>query len=124
MRSERQEITHRGRRWATLTTEWWNRLGAFCLLLAATAIASPAQSDPLPVTFTTLLNFDVTNGVNPVAPNNLVQGRDGNLYGVANSGGTGAYLRVRSEPVWHSFQNHPHRLADDALQLLFGNGLY
>jgi uncharacterized repeat protein (TIGR03803 family) len=52
---------------------------------------SSAQSEQDPnrtVTFTTLLNFPVTNGGNPQG--NLVQGFDGNLYGAAYSGGTGA----------------------------------
>jgi uncharacterized repeat protein (TIGR03803 family) len=54
------------------------------LFLAATAIPSSAQ------TFTTLLDFDGTNGESPSA---LVQGFDGKLYGTtfeggANSGGT------------------------------------
>ena len=42
----------------------------FC---AATAVAAPGQ------TFTTLVDFDYSNGVGPHAP--LIQGIDGNLYG-------------------------------------------
>ena len=52
----------------------WKRIAYVCVFCAAVAIASPAQ------TFTTLVNFDGTNGSEPVfGP--LVQGLDGNLYG-------------------------------------------
>jgi uncharacterized repeat protein (TIGR03803 family) len=53
-----------------------------CIVLvfcAATAIAAPAP------TFTTLVNFDGTNGAFPLT--SLVQGADGNFYGTANQGG-------------------------------------
>jgi uncharacterized repeat protein (TIGR03803 family) len=49
------------------------------VFLAATAIASPAQ------TLRTLLSFDGINGVEPLM--RLVQGADGNLYGTTESGG-------------------------------------
>jgi uncharacterized repeat protein (TIGR03803 family) len=49
---------------------------AFCV---AAAIASPAQ------TYTTLANFDLTNGANPVS--GVVQGFSGNFYGTAQVGG-------------------------------------
>ncbi|HZZ14485.1 MAG TPA: choice-of-anchor tandem repeat GloVer-containing protein [Candidatus Sulfotelmatobacter sp.] len=52
-------------------------LSVFC---GATAVASPAQ------TFTTLLNFDMTNGAYPFHTS-LVQGLDGKIYGTASSGG-------------------------------------
>ncbi len=55
----------------------------FCL---ATAIASPAQ------TFTTLINFDGTNGEGPVS--SLVQGFNGNLYGTTYEGGANDYGTV------------------------------
>lgn len=55
------------------------RICAVLLLLAATAIASPAQ------TFTTLASFDVSNGANPAFPS-LVQGFDGDLYGTTPTG--------------------------------------
>jgi uncharacterized repeat protein (TIGR03803 family) len=50
------------------------------LITAATSIAAHAQ------TFTTLVNFDGTNGRRP-AYEALVQGIDGNLYGTAEGGG-------------------------------------
>ena len=53
---------------------------AVLTLFAATAIAADAQ------TFTTLVNFDITNGAD--AENmSLVQGLDGNLYGTMADGG-------------------------------------
>ncbi|HEV3308050.1 MAG TPA: choice-of-anchor tandem repeat GloVer-containing protein [Candidatus Sulfotelmatobacter sp.] len=55
--------------------------GIAFVFFAATAIALPAQ------TFTTLLNFDSTNGSRPDY-GSLVQGADGNLYGTTSSGGT------------------------------------
>ena len=54
-------------------------LSLLFLFCAATAIASPAQ------TFTTLVNFDGTDGSNAIA--NLVQGTDGNFYGTTQAGG-------------------------------------
>jgi uncharacterized repeat protein (TIGR03803 family) len=59
----------------------WKTACAVFLLCAATTIAAPAQ------TFTTLVNFDFTNGGYPTAW--LVQATDGNFYGT--SGGAGAY---------------------------------
>src|SRR6266849_4308909 len=57
-----------------------NRWKALCLACAlCVSIVSQAQ------TFTTLVNFDVTNGSNPSSP--LVQGFDGNLYGATSAGG-------------------------------------
>jgi uncharacterized repeat protein (TIGR03803 family) len=51
------------------------------LFWLATAVSSPAQ------TFTTLANFNGTNGVSPAAA--LVQGTDGNFYGTTSRGGAG-----------------------------------
>ena len=48
----------------------------------ATAIPSQAQ------TFTTLVNFNPTTAVEPLAP--LVQGTDGNFYGTTVAGPTSA----------------------------------
>jgi uncharacterized repeat protein (TIGR03803 family) len=50
-----------------------------CVFCVAAAIAAPAQ------TFTTLVNFDWTNGAAPWGP--LVQGKDGNFYGTTVAGG-------------------------------------
>ena len=54
------------------------------LFCVATMIASPAQT-----TFTTLANFDGTNGESPTYVS-LVQGFDGNFYGTTFEGGTGS----------------------------------
>jgi uncharacterized repeat protein (TIGR03803 family) len=58
----------------------YQRACLIVLLLAAIAVASPAQ------TFTTLFSFDKSNGGNPTFPS-LVQGLDGNLYGTTPVGG-------------------------------------
>jgi len=60
------------------------------LLLAATMVAAHAA------TLKTLVNFDVTNGANPLYVA-LVQGTDGNLYGTTHAGGahnTGTVFKV------------------------------
>ncbi len=59
----------------------WRRGCAACLLCAGATIASLGQ------TFTTLVNFDGTNGDNPQFMS-FVQGTDGNLYGTTSGGGT------------------------------------
>ena len=59
---------------------------AMFLLCAAMAMTSPAQ------TFTTLLNFDGTDGSQPLGP--LTQGTDGNLYGTTIFGGAHRYGTV------------------------------
>jgi uncharacterized repeat protein (TIGR03803 family) len=56
------------------------------MFLAVTTIVAPTQ------TFTTLANFDSSNGSNPTA--SLIQGSDGNLYGTTDSGGGGSFCFV------------------------------
>src|SRR5580704_4602588 len=65
---------------------WWKDACSVFVLCAAMAIGAHAQ------TFTTLVNFDGTNGSAPEYMS-LIQGIDGNLYGTtagggANDGGT------------------------------------
>jgi uncharacterized repeat protein (TIGR03803 family) len=68
------------RRMVTLApARWPRRFRMLWLILAATAIASPAQ------TFTTLNSFDGTNGASPESE--LIQATDGNLYGTTPDGG-------------------------------------
>jgi uncharacterized repeat protein (TIGR03803 family) len=94
MRRKNQKLIHNLPRWAAPTAGPRRRFPILCLQLclfwAATAMLSPAQ-DQKPatdsVTFTTLFNFNWTDGANPAAP--PVQGLDGNLYGTALQGGSG-----------------------------------
>jgi uncharacterized repeat protein (TIGR03803 family) len=58
---------------------WMAKAYGVFLLWATAAVALPAQ------TFTTLLNFNGTDGEAPTAA--LVQGIDGNFYGTATTGG-------------------------------------
>ena len=54
-------------------------LAVGAVLVLTAAIASPAQ------TLTTLVNFNGSNGKDPVAP--LILARDGNFYGTTENGG-------------------------------------
>lgn len=88
MRNGKQETVHGVRPSVTLTSGWRMGISLFCLGLAVAA-TSPAQDEqPLPdaMNFKVLVNFDGTNGSGPSG--SLVQGIDGNLYGVTGGGGT------------------------------------
>jgi len=83
MTNRKRDMIHCVRPSATLTSGWRRGIGFVCVVLAASASsAQDEQPLPLAVTFKTLVNFDGTNGGNPLAFGpNLVQGADGNLYG-------------------------------------------
>jgi len=57
--------------------------------LGATAVPAAGQSGAIapPATVNTLVSFTGTNGSDPFTEN-LVQGKDGNIYGTTLSGGT------------------------------------
>jgi uncharacterized repeat protein (TIGR03803 family) len=87
------KLEHRGyrnliariRRGVTLMTGWWRRFGILCLILAATAIASPAQMTDTPM-YSVFYNF--TGGADGGDPNaGLIADEAGNLYGTAQDGG-------------------------------------
>ncbi len=81
----------------------WKMTGVVFVLCAATTVAAHAQ------TFTTLVNFDGTNGGAPEYMS-LIQGIDGNLYGTTASGGAhghGTVLKIT-----------PSRHTDHAIQFL------
>jgi uncharacterized repeat protein (TIGR03803 family) len=65
----------------------FGNVAALLALCAATVVASYGQ------TFTTLANFDGTNGAYPYFET-LVQGRDGDLYGTTENGGNVLYGTV------------------------------
>jgi len=96
MRIRKQETTLNVRPRVTLGTGWWRGFGILCLQLCLfCAMASRAQDEQpsaKTVKFTTLVNFDKTNGEEPGGA--LVQGRDGDLYGTTIAGGTGAYCSL------------------------------
>lgn len=70
------------------TRNWWIKACGVFLLWTATAFVLPAQ------TFTTLHNFDGTDGSNPAAA--PIQGPDGNLYGttVLEANGAGSVYKI------------------------------
>jgi len=76
MIGQRKEISYSGRPESTIFWGWWKGIGILCLALAA-AVASPAQ------TFTTLVNFNGTNGSQP-SYMSLTQGLDGSLFGTTS----------------------------------------
>ncbi|MGH9434088.1 MAG: choice-of-anchor tandem repeat GloVer-containing protein, partial [Terriglobia bacterium] len=79
------------------------------LLIVATGVpVARAQ------TYTDLYNFDGTHGANPLYPQVLAQGRDGNLYGTTLYGGTqdaGVVFRITpsgSLTVLYNFDDGVH----------------
>jgi len=62
----------------------WKRIASVCALWLASSLAGSAQ------TFKTLVNFNGANGSHPALVI-LAQGRDGNLWGTAQSGGIFSY---------------------------------
>jgi uncharacterized repeat protein (TIGR03803 family) len=94
-------------------------MAIFAMLLIATSTTAGAQ------TFSTLVDFDNTNGAGPDA--GLVQGRNGNLYGTASSGGAngdGTVFKMTSKgtmTVLHDFDYTDGDYPEGAL-LLSNNG--
>jgi uncharacterized repeat protein (TIGR03803 family) len=94
----------------------WKRICAAFVLCAATAIAAPAQ------TFTTLLNFDATNGSGPVA--GLIQATDGNLYGTTYYGDYGTVFKITPSgtlTTLHFFDGTDGSEPDGLIQASDGN---
>jgi uncharacterized repeat protein (TIGR03803 family) len=63
------------------------RTSRFLVVMFVSLIVLGAVSSSVAQTFTTLVNFDGTNGSGPYLTS-LIQGADGNLYGVTFEGGT------------------------------------
>jgi uncharacterized repeat protein (TIGR03803 family) len=68
------------------------------VLASAALLVSTFSATAVAQSFTTLVNFDITNGSNPIPA--LVQDVDGNFYGVTEDGGTnggGTFFKMTSE---------------------------
>lgn len=78
------------------------RIVALALLASVFVAQSRAQ------TFTTLINFDSTNGANPFY-GSLVQGADGNLYGTTADGanGYGTVFKITSAGTLTTSMSRP-----------------
>jgi len=63
-----------------------NRWDATCVILAFGTVLMVTMASAQ--TYSVLYNFDGVHGQSPSYPNNLIQGIDGNLYGMTASGGT------------------------------------
>src|SRR5215467_6734695 len=96
-------------------------LKAVCVIFViciATLVAAPAQD------FTTLHSFNVTDGVNPGA---LVQGSDGNFYGITGYGGAhglGTFFKITAAgtlTTLHSFDSTEGSLVAGLVQGTDGN---
>ena len=68
----------------------WKTILLLCVFCAAGAIGSPAD------TFKTLLSFNGTNGAEPATV--LVQGTDGNFYGMTGAVGRTTLARFSKSP--------------------------
>jgi len=93
-----------------------------CLLCAASAISSPAQ------TFTSLASFNGTNGASPEGI--LVQGVDGNYYGTTYGGGAsgdGTVFKITAAgtlTTLHSFNGTDGKEPQGGLVLATDGNLY
>jgi uncharacterized repeat protein (TIGR03803 family) len=81
-----QEMTHDVGWGATSTARWCWRFAVLCLILSATAMASPAQDEQPSTNSLRFTDWSISNGDNPEFVS-LVQGTDGNLYGATAFGG-------------------------------------
>jgi uncharacterized repeat protein (TIGR03803 family) len=79
-KSLRSPLRKHGKWYSVGKTGLAESTGIVFLFCIATAIASHAQ------TFTTLVNFDFTDGADPYR-NSMIQGADGNLWGLTEIGG-------------------------------------
>lgn len=88
-----------------IRVEWVDGFQVLGTVVLAAVLAATATAHAQ--TFTTLVNFDNNHGAGP--DGGLVQGRNGNLYGTASSGGAsgnGTVLRMTPKgtmAVLHSF---------------------
>jgi hypothetical protein len=79
---------------------------------ALTVILAAALTPAYGQTFSVLYNFGskASDPYSPASSGVIAQGRDGNFYGTAPSGGA-------NQRQWRSFQDHARRRGDGDLQL-------